>query len=305
MNATTSLDQRLVEAVMGKNTSAVMDLLGAGALPGHRDEDGKTPLHRAGVFANEEICKALIAHGADVNARDAWGNTPLSDAASAGRLQVCQALLSAGATADVRNQEQETPILMAARSGQFEVCSLLIQVGADPDAACFEGFTPLLWIAQSVPEEVDMKMAQRPHAGQSRILGAMELLVGAGARVLPNQKGLNALHWISSKRCDPSFLSALLPAVRGTATIDQQDSTGATPLFVAARFGNLAFCEMLLAAGANPLIDKKGVSAEEVARSNEHENIALTIKNHADAKRALLTIDAVMLNAQSPSRPRP
>lgn len=42
-----------------------------------RDEQGRTPLHWAAIYARPDIVRILTGKGAAVNARDFQGNTPL------------------------------------------------------------------------------------------------------------------------------------------------------------------------------------------------------------------------------------
>ena len=82
-------------------------LLDLGADVNARDENQRTPLHRARCAA---MVKLLLDHGADVNARDVEQQTPLHRARSTAMVKL---LLDHGADASVRDIEQRSPLHVA------------------------------------------------------------------------------------------------------------------------------------------------------------------------------------------------
>ena len=50
-----------------------------------KDENGRTPLHVAVIFAREELCELLLRCGADVNAKDSYNDSPIQLAFYHGR----------------------------------------------------------------------------------------------------------------------------------------------------------------------------------------------------------------------------
>ncbi|MYF36737.1 MAG: hypothetical protein F4226_08165, partial [Synechococcus sp. SB0678_bin_12] len=80
-----------------------------------RDEEGRTPLHRAAWSNQVEPVRALLDAGADTDARDNNGETPLHRAAGGSENPaVVKALLDAGADPNARNGLGETPLHEAA-----------------------------------------------------------------------------------------------------------------------------------------------------------------------------------------------
>jgi ankyrin repeat protein len=98
-----------------------MELLHA---PGEKDNEGETPLERAGL---QEVALMLIAKGADISARDNQGNTLLHKAARNDWMNLAQLLLAKGADVNAKNNEGKTPLREA---GTGDVAELLKRHGA-------------------------------------------------------------------------------------------------------------------------------------------------------------------------------
>ncbi len=62
---------------MSGNTEAVKQHLTEGVDVNAKDGVGRTPLHEAATYGDEEVAELLIANDADVNAKDNAGTTPL------------------------------------------------------------------------------------------------------------------------------------------------------------------------------------------------------------------------------------
>ncbi|MYK85124.1 MAG: hypothetical protein F4025_01645, partial [Synechococcus sp. SB0669_bin_7] len=101
-----------------------------------RDEEGRTPLHRAAWSNQVEPVRALLDAGADPSARDEAGRTPLHTAAWRSKTPaVVQALLAAGADPNARDEDGRTPLHRAAGWSETPaVVQVLLDAGADPNA---------------------------------------------------------------------------------------------------------------------------------------------------------------------------
>lgn len=66
----------MVAAITGQGDVAGL-LLGKGAKPNIKNNEGSTALHMAAFFGHVDVVKALVAQGADVNARNDRSETPL------------------------------------------------------------------------------------------------------------------------------------------------------------------------------------------------------------------------------------
>jgi ankyrin repeat protein len=187
-----------------------------------------------------DVVQALLEHGADVNLRsrvrrrtvqtgdrygdqnsiknisrvDLGGFTPLLFAARVGDARSAEHLVRAGAAVNDRAPNGASVLAMAAHSGSGAVARLLIEKGADPNAA-EAGYAPL-------------------HAAVLRgDLDLVKALLARGAN--PNArltKGTPSRYY--SK--DYAFNESLI---------------GATPLWLAARYGEGDMMRALVAAGAD------------------------------------------------------
>lgn len=137
------LGRELSDAVVGRDTARVRELLASGADVNARDaEHEETALILAAKFAGPEMVRLLLDAGADVEARDDWGRTALFFArVSSGVFEV---LLKAGADVNARDRYGDS-VLMHAVSGSPSPREVeeLLRLGADPSARNEGGDTAL------------------------------------------------------------------------------------------------------------------------------------------------------------------
>ncbi|CAG2193060.1 ANKRD28 [Mytilus edulis] len=105
------------------------------------DGDGRTPLHAACYFGNNDIVSILISNDLDVNMLDVDFETPLHKACRNGSIRVIQTLLNYGADVHKLNKEEHTPIYLAntekcllvaaCQQGHGFLIQLLLEEGAD------------------------------------------------------------------------------------------------------------------------------------------------------------------------------
>ena len=90
-------------------SSALQACLDAGGDPNARDDEGRTPLHKAATAQNAEAIRALLAAGARMGTSDYYGRTPLCVAAEAvADADVMHALLSGRPIIDTECQRRGT-----------------------------------------------------------------------------------------------------------------------------------------------------------------------------------------------------
>jgi ankyrin repeat protein len=265
-------------ALACENGSAAMVeiLLAAGANPNARLHSGETVLMTAARSGTVAVVKALIGRGADVNAKElTHGQTPLMWAVANGHAEVVRALVEAGADVHARSEVRPrvvhtgnrfgdrnesrgvatidlggfTPILFAARQGDVETGRILLGAGAKASEVAASGASALVVAA---------------HSGHGKFAA---LLVEHGADVNAAGAGYSALH-AAILRGDEELVGVLLargananaPIEKGTPSryysrdwaLNGSALVGATPLWQAARYGDVGIMRKLVAAGANP-----------------------------------------------------
>ncbi len=254
------------------NASLVRALLAAGASPRAVLPSGETALMTAARTGSAGAVTALLAHGADVHAREATeGQTALMWAASQRHAGVVEALLDAGADVHARSRVRRvvvarsartgaagavapvdeggfTPLLFAARTGDLASARLLLAAGADPNDTAPAGTSALVVAA---------------HSGHGALAA---MLLDAGADANAAGAGYAPLH-AAVLRGDAELVRALLAhgadpnvrLVRGTRYARQGKLfaldmawVGATPFFLAAKFGEGGIMRRLAESGADP-----------------------------------------------------
>lgn len=258
------------------NASAPMveRLLAAGANPNAVPSTGESPLMAAARTGNPAAVKTLLAHGAQVNFKEPTrGQSALMWAVANRHPAVVQVLLENGADVQARSAVSPrayqtgsryvayddvrfvatieeggfTPLLFAARSGDAASAALLVARGANVNDASPSGTTPLVVAA---------------HSGHGAVAA---LLVEKGADLRAAGAGYTALH-AAVLRGDVPLVKRLLAGgadpnaalTRGTPVrrysadfAFSADLIGATPFWLAARYGDTAAMRALADAGAD------------------------------------------------------
>ena len=214
-------------ASRNRNPAMIATLLDAGANPNATLATGETPLMQASLAGDVASVRALLAHGANVNAHEtSRDQTALMWAVSNGHTEVVRALLEAGADVHARSHTSQRMVSTAARvgvvggtvydrDGVFEVGAGGLEHGADPDAAG-AGYTAMH--AAVLTGDLELVKALLAH--------------GADAN-LPLLKGTPV------RRFSTDFALA-------------KSLIGATPLWLAAKFGESDIMRVLLDHSAEP-----------------------------------------------------
>src|SRR3954447_1295880 len=265
VNAATDLGVTpLWNASLNGSDAMVKRLLQAGANPNAALLAGETPVMAAARAGHGAVVEQLIAKGADVNARGARQQTALMWAASQQHPEVVKVLLGHGADVHARSEQwtevmavsphgyldynraiphgSDTALLFAARAGDVASAKLLIAAGAhvnDEDA----------WGVSAT--------AMAAHAGHREIV---VLLLEHGANANAARAGFSPLHAAIMRR-DEAMVRALLahgadanfrvtswtPTRRSSRDYHfSPELVGATPFWLAARFGGPAIMRLLV-----------------------------------------------------------
>ena len=261
-------------AAENRSMATAYALLAAGANVNAATASGETVLMTAARSGDRAVVDALLLRGADVNAREAsHGQTALMWAVSRGHADVVRRLIDANADVHARSRVRRrtvqlanrygdqnsvrgvteidlggfTPLLFAARVGSLESAQHLVAAGARVDEAAPNGQSPLVIAA---------------HSGHGPVAA---FLLEAGADPHNDAAGYTALH-AAILRSDLGLLEALLarganpntPLAKGTPSryyskdyAFNENLVGATPLWLAARYGEPEMMRALAAAGGD------------------------------------------------------
>jgi ankyrin repeat protein len=277
--ATSTLDEQLMEAAWRGNLTLVKTLLSKGADVNTKNTYGRTPLWSAINGRKADVVKLLLHGGADVNAADKNGSTPLlfaeqqkyrhivrllrargahmtlPVAAIMGDQREVQKLLDAGKEGvNSRTEGGYTPLMWASERGHAKVVKLLLDRGADVNAANDSGRTALLLATREsyVPGATHtekgpgfrVRVISPIKPGHKAVL---QLLLDAGADVnAGDTNGRTPLYLATGRGAD--VMKMLLE--KG-GDVNTRDKFGNTLLIGATRADNVDIVKMLLDKGAD------------------------------------------------------
>ncbi|MET0215986.1 MAG: ankyrin repeat domain-containing protein, partial [Vicinamibacterales bacterium] len=178
---------------------------------------------------NVEAVRTFLKQPKAANVATKDGTTALHWATDLDNLAMAQALVRAGANVKVTNRYGVTPMYSAAVNGNAAMIELLLNAGADPNVALPEGETPLMTAART---------------GKAT---AVRLLLARGATVnaVEKWKQQTALMWAAHE--GNAEVAKIL--IEAGANVNARSMFGWTPLLFAARQGQVATIEALVAGG--------------------------------------------------------
>jgi ankyrin repeat protein len=292
------------QAAIGAYTPILKLLLQAGADVNAPNAEGQTALMVVARTGNVGAAKLLLSHGAAVDAMEAWGGqtalmwaaaqaqpqmlqlliehhakldrhsavrdwqrrvtaegrplimdngglTALMFAARQGCIPCVQELVKAGADINAGDADNTTALIIALMNQHFDLAKVLIDTGADVNKWDFFGDTPLY---------VAIDLTTLPTGGRPDLPSA-DVLTGYDIAKLLLDKGAN-----------PNAQLKLRPPYRNGVYDrggDEVLSTGATPLLLAAKDGDVQSVKLLLqyhalvnlpnAQGVTPLMAAAGI----------------------------------------------
>lgn len=277
------------------NPELVKLLLAHGArVNGKGSEFGETALMIAADANQADAAKVLIAAGAEVNGRSAkleypkdrfglegvvtilphgdW--TPLMYAARQGSADAARILCEAGADVNAVDPDQTSALLLAIINGHFDTAAVLLDHGADSNLADSAGMGPLY-------AAVDMNTlgevyGQPPRQSTDKLtaLNLMTLLLEKGANPNAGLKG-------------PTLQRAHTP---GESTLGQ----GATPLMRAAKNGDVAAIELLIAHGADVSQTQKNLTTALMFAAGLGRGVGTFAKDYATDAEMLAAAKALV-----------
>ena len=306
----------LIRAAHSGKTAAVRRLLKIEAVRQNinaQNENGATAFFKAVNQGHQEIMDLLLEAGADPILPDKDGYTPLRRLVSWGRTKAVKKLLKIEAVKkniNAQNESKETAFFNAAWYGHLEIMDLLLEAGADPILPDKNGNTPLIRAAHSGKtaavrrllkiEAVRQNINAQNENGATAFFKAvnqghqeiMDLLLEAGADpILPDKDGYTPLRRLVSWGRTKAVKKLLkIEAVK--KNINAQNESKETAFFNAAWYGHLEIMDLLLEAGADPILPDKNGNTPLIRAAHSGKTAAV---------RRLLKIEAVRqsINAQN------
>jgi ankyrin repeat protein len=257
------------------NAAITAALLSAGARPNDRAASGETPLMIAVRSGAYDVVDALLARGADVNAAElSHQQTALMWAVARGHDRIVERLIAAGADVHARSRVRRRTVQLNTRYGDQNTVRGVTEMDLG-------GFTPLLFAARSGTVASAAHLLGAGANANDKAPGGMSALVVAahsgngavaaylaehGADVNVADAGYTALHAailrgdlplvqvLVARGADPNAVLA-----KGTPSryyskdyAFNENLVGASPLWLAARFGEPEMMRALVAGGADP-----------------------------------------------------
>ena len=278
----------LRQAATVADAVVIKALLKAGANANEANAEGETPLMIVARTGNIESATLLLSHGAKVNAKERWGGqTALMWAAAQKQPGMVKFLISHSATVNDRSTVRDwqrrvtaegrpknmnhggfTPLLYAAREGCVECAKALIKARADINLPDPDGTTPLILALMNMRFDLAAYLVQAgADINKWDFYGNTPLYVAIDMNTLPrggrpdlpsldNTTGLQVAAMLLEKGADVNAQLKLRPQYRNGVFDrggDQVLSTGATPLLLAAKVGDIEAMKLLLE--HKPLVD--------------------------------------------------
>jgi ankyrin repeat protein len=256
-------DLRLIDAVKRRDPKAFDKLLASGADINAAAPDGATALAWAVFLDLPDLAAKLIAAGAKINTANDYGETPLTLALANGDAVLSEKLLKAGADWKVTRWNGETALMIAAGAGSLAEVKMLLDLGADVNGAePKHRQNALMWAASEGHSAVVDLLIQRGanvdaisksgftalvFAALKNDANSVKRLLAASAN--PNYAIPDKTKILTIATANRSY-AASMALLDGGADPNIADSTGNTPLHMAAQTGTLDLVRKLLAKGA-------------------------------------------------------
>jgi ankyrin len=271
----------LVDAAKNGDRKAVRALVEARVDVNAADADGTTALHWVSYRDDLESARLLIAAGANVNAANDLGATPLWIACESAGAALVDALLTSGANPNLKLLLGETPLMVASRSGKPGIVERLLSKGADVNARAARGQTALMWaVAQRHPDVVKVLLAngadvhRRSHVW-SQMMAVPPHGVKIYNKVVPH--GGDTALLFAARSGD--LASAQLLVAAG-ANVNDADAWGISAAVLAAHSGFGELLQFLLDRGADPNASAAGFTALHAAIMRRHAGMVTALLAH-------------------------
>ena len=248
----------IVKILTRKNNNRRRKSLGIDA----QNCDGETALHIAVEDGTFEMVNVLLMGGCEVNVLDNQGNNALHVALSSNRCSaaVIKALVAYGVDINMANSSGITPVRYAALTGNLPAVAILLAAGCQLTFNSKGYLSPLeaAIIQQDIAtmqailssQKILTSISDTDHLSTQQILPMSTHLSGSSDDMANSEHVVvdESLHF-AARYGNNEIMTVMLRYMSNY--IDEYNSQGETPLFVAVRYNNVQTLKVLLDNNAN------------------------------------------------------
>ena len=240
------------------------------------DKNGVTPLHHAADKGYTNMVETILKLNNDPNIVTNKGFSPVWIATANDHIDIVKCLLQYKADVNICCGEGGSPLLVASEKGNLSLVRCLVQNNANVDQTTTQGKTPLYVAAMNGNNDVARFLLESGADVNKRVLG---------------ETALHASIWNEQDNVVRNLLE------HGADACHSSDD-GSTPLSVAAFVGLSNIDELIQKGGDVNATDEKGRSPLFIAaRQGQLETVKILIQNKADVNLCSKTSDSPLIVA--------